>query len=225
MSDFQPHKLEEVVPGERDFIHGGIPDTAMYSVSLQNETPDVNPDFNAYYICTKGMGYSIEIKGKLEIGKFTEEDLREKLEGRVFIESSIRNRLTYSSGLRNICKLGWDIGVMDGQWLLIAKEPGKNDDITSRPGKVFKVWNLDETIRPLATILHWEEHGSHRVCDMTEEGLKEFREVHKELHHEEWPAPGESIVLLFHGEKVHVTHNDHVNLINPDFFKTGLEED
>lgn len=221
MSEFKPRKLQEVKDGEHDIIRGAIPETAEWSVSLQNATPDVRRDFNAYYICTKGAGFSIEIQGKLAIGKFDEETLRESLEGRIYLTSSIAEKMAFSSTLAEFVKNSWSIERKGNQYLLVTNHNVPNSDVK---GKVIKIWGTNEPIRPLAPIVHWETHGAYRVCDLTPEGLEDFRERHSELNDDEWPAPGESIVLLLHGEKVHVTHEDHINIINHDFFKTGLED-
>ena len=99
MSEFKPRKLLEVVSGVRDVLHGGVASDALYSVKLQNETPDLNAECNCYYICTQGLGFSIEIQGKLELGKFTEDELRDMLNGRVYIESSVENSMSFSPEL------------------------------------------------------------------------------------------------------------------------------
>jgi len=226
MSDFEPHAQEEIIPGHKDILHGGVSPDALYSVKLQNPTPDVQQDYNSYYICTPGIGFSIEIEGKLGLGKFTEKEMREKLKGRVFLQSSVRSIMGFSRALAESCKLSYNISEHGNQYYLtVTNQMGEDNKLLKTPErKVIRVWNNDEVIRPLASILHWERHGTHRVCDMTADGVRELREAHKDLPDDEWPAPGESIVLLLHGEKIHITHEDHMNIINPDFFKTGLGE-
>lgn len=212
MSNFEPHKLEEVIPGQKDILHGGISMDALYSVKLQNATSEVQQTFNSYYICTPGMGLSIEIEGKFGLGKFTEDELNEKLEGRIFLQSSIGGMMEFSKALKAKCQYMWTIENFGTQYYLIAQKPNEK-------GKVIRIYNHDAVIRPLKYILDWEAREAYPFMSLSKESRDELAErLKKEWDDEQWPAPGESVTVEHAGEQVYITHEDHMEYININFF-------
>tara|TARA_B100001057_G_scaffold463613_1_gene517968 strand:+ start:188559 stop:189260 length:702 start_codon:yes stop_codon:yes gene_type:complete len=201
-------------PGQADALLGPIPTDALYSVKLLNRTPDVERRFNCYYVCTKGVGFSIEVMGRLEIGKYTLEELGEKLDNRKWLASSIREPLILSPALEAHCKYTWElVRNRDNGYYLVA-----GNSLLKR-GKVVKQWVGSEAVRPLSTILHWETHEAYDFMDLKKESRDKLAESLRESwSDEQWPAPGEATIVNHENERVVITHENHMEYINPDFF-------
>jgi hypothetical protein len=137
-----------------DLMIVGNPSHPLYSLKIQDG--DGYLPYKRWYICTQGMGMSVETNADLTPGKWLEQHIEEMLAGKLYIESSSRKTFSMSPALRKLIRNpdGYDV-IKNGEgiWGLYYLIP------FSQELKLIKPFPEGVPMRCLEAILYYSKNG------------------------------------------------------------------
>lgn len=211
MNIFNPVAFQTLPLTGTDVYLGTIPEGSLYSVRLMDK---VCGEFNRYYIRTRGLGFSIEIKGTLDTGKFLVSNIRDMLKDALYIESSVRSTFAPSTELLKHLNYEYDLIEIDECLYLSVNYHDSTVIIKDiKPG---------QDVTMLEDILYFDEHGWRKPTAYTslseDDRVKLIFQLRDDLTIEEWPEGKESLRVNFGNQEVEITYHDHLDILESSVY-------
>jgi hypothetical protein len=212
--------LEEHRTGKNnatDLMIVGNPPHQLYSLKIQDG--DRYLPYKRWYICTQGMGMSIETNADLNPGKWLEHHIEEMLVGELYIESSTYKTFSMSPALRKRIRHpdGYDvIKNNEGIWGLYYLIP------FSQELKLIKPFPEGVPMRCLEAILYYSRNGEPMPVPYSGLGKtaqdKLVMALRNTLTLEEWPDNRPYIVVETKTVPVRILMTDCLDILAGEIY-------
>lgn len=201
-----------------DLMIRGNPPHPLYSLKIQEG--DKHRTFKRWYICTQGMGMSLETAEDLQPGKWLENHIEEMLGDKVYIESSSRKTFSISPALRKLlkCPDGYGVGkCREGIWGLYFSPASHGQG-----AKLIKPFPEGVGMRCLEAILYHDRNDSPMPVPYNDLGAitqdKLVAALRDTLKLESWPDGQQYTDFDYNGMVVRITMTDHINILAGDVY-------